>query len=262
MGKCEAFVSLVSEAVPDILTDRQMRLLTLGLRAKMMLQMLSSEQSEDLSGVKTYMNSLLSSSSEQVHKENEALEINFVRLVQRLLDDPKDREHFLESVFPVEYGPDFDAALETVVCEFFTRLEALLLIPDFKQTAVWISDAPSVLEDFMQAESTADDLKVLLRSDALRVHTTKTDSSGDMETQDGGCPSEEDTNIQDSSKAEQTAGGKCSDSIRVGKKVDNGASDTCRAPSTSNKSPAFRSCVTVTPWRRVLYRCTYLYYKQ
>lgn len=33
-GKVEEFVSLVTEAIPDILTSRQMRLLTLGLRAK------------------------------------------------------------------------------------------------------------------------------------------------------------------------------------------------------------------------------------
>lgn len=33
-GKVEEFVSLVTEAIPNILTDRQMRLLTLGLRAK------------------------------------------------------------------------------------------------------------------------------------------------------------------------------------------------------------------------------------
>lgn len=33
----------------------------------------------------------------------------------------------------MEYGPDFDTALETLVCEFFTRLEELLPIPDFKQ---------------------------------------------------------------------------------------------------------------------------------
>lgn len=38
-----------------------------------------------------------------------------------------------QNVFPVEYGPDFDTALETLVCEFFTRLEGLLPIPDFKQ---------------------------------------------------------------------------------------------------------------------------------
>lgn len=33
-GKVEEFVTLVTEAIPDILTDRQIRLLTLGLRAK------------------------------------------------------------------------------------------------------------------------------------------------------------------------------------------------------------------------------------
>lgn len=38
-----------------------------------------------------------------------------------------------QNVFPVEYGPDFDTALETLVCEFFTKLEELLLVPDFKQ---------------------------------------------------------------------------------------------------------------------------------
>ena len=35
----------------------------------------------------------------------------------------------------MEYGPDLDTALETLVCEFFIRLEELLPVPDFKQ--VW-----------------------------------------------------------------------------------------------------------------------------
>ncbi|KAM9349976.1 uncharacterized protein ABDE67_009698 [Symphorus nematophorus] len=169
-GKVEEFVSLVNEAIPGIFTDRQIRLLTVGLRAKMMLQMLSSEQSEDLTGVQAHLNSLLPSSSKQVHPGSEALEANFVRLVQRLLDDPKRREHFLKNVFPVEYGPDFDTSLETLVCEFFTRLEKLLPIPDFKQTAVWISDTSSVLEEYMQCVSKADDLKELLR---IMAHSGK-----------------------------------------------------------------------------------------
>ncbi|XP_075954099.1 uncharacterized protein LOC142956407 isoform X2 [Anarhichas minor] len=179
-GMVEEFVSMVTEAIPDILTDRQMRLLTLGLRAKMMLQMLRSEQSEDLRSVETLLNSLLPSSAKQVHPGNEALEADFVRLVQRLLEDPKEREHFLKNVFPVEFGHDFDTALETLVCEFFTRLEELLLIPDFKQTAVWMSDTPSVLEEFMQCVSKEDDLKVLLRSKAR---------CGKMAEMDTGVPS-------------------------------------------------------------------------
>lgn len=92
----------------------------------MTLQMLSSDQSEDLRGVKTYWNNFLPFSSEQVrvfsdhgrnecclfmkcsayfkcvyfiwqvHPGNEALEENFVRFVERLLEDPKEREHFIE----------------------------------------------------------------------------------------------------------------------------------------------------------------------
>lgn len=161
-GKVEEFVSLVAEVIPDILTDRQIRLLTLGLRAKMTLQMLSSEQSDDLRSVKTHLDILLPAYPGQVHPGSDALEANFVRLVQRLLENPEGREKFLKNEFLVEYGPEFDAALETLVCEFFTRLEELLPVPDFKQTAVWLSDSP--IDEYMQVRSTADDIKMLLQS--------------------------------------------------------------------------------------------------
>lgn len=102
----------------------------------------------------------------------------------------------------MEYGPDFDTALETLVCEFITRLEELLLIPDFKQvksvlfylilwfqfikmralfvlkTAVWIGDTPSVLEEYMQCVSKAEDLKPLLRNKTHRGKMAKMDTSG------------------------------------------------------------------------------------
>ena len=114
-----------------------------------------------------------------------------------------------QNVFPVEYGPDFDTALETLVCEFFTRLEELLPIPDFKQarechyritkkmcgatfsltynnftlsfvffrpqqTASWISAAPAVLEEYMQCVSNGDDLKFLLQSKQCHGKLAKT----------------------------------------------------------------------------------------
>ncbi|KAG7227356.1 hypothetical protein INR49_000361, partial [Caranx melampygus] len=176
-GKVEEFVSLVTEAVPDILTNRQMRLLTLGLRAKMTLQMLCSEESEDLKGVGTHFNNLLPSISKQLQPDNEVLEDNFVQLVQRLLEDPEGRQHFLKNVFPVEYGPSFDTALETLIFEFFTRLEELVLIPDFKQTAVWISDTSSVLEEYTQCVTAAEDFRVLLRSKVQHEKMAKLDSS-------------------------------------------------------------------------------------
>uniref|UniRef100_A0A3Q3X6W0 C2H2-type domain-containing protein n=1 Tax=Mola mola TaxID=94237 RepID=A0A3Q3X6W0_MOLML len=139
-GKLEEFVSTVTDAVPELMSKREGRLLSLGLRARVRLNMLTNDA------------------------VIEAPEANFMKLVQGLIEDTDGREHFLKNVFPVEYGPDFDTALETLVCEFFTRLEELLPIPDFKQTASWIGAAPSVLEEYMQCVSNGDDLKFLLQS--------------------------------------------------------------------------------------------------
>lgn len=40
-----------------------------------------------------------------------------------------------QEVFPAEYGPDFDKALQVLVGFFLSRLEQLLPVPNFKQ--VW-----------------------------------------------------------------------------------------------------------------------------
>nr|XP_046263583.1 zinc finger protein 11-like [Scatophagus argus] len=164
-GKLEEFVSMVTDAVPELMSKREGRLLSLGLRARTTLELLRSEHPEDLKAVETHLNRIRSSCIEETNDPViEAPEANFMKLVQGLIEDTDGREHFLKNVFPVEYGPDFDTALETLVCEFFTRLEELLPIPDFKQTASWISAAPSVLEEYMQCVSNGEDLKFLLQS--------------------------------------------------------------------------------------------------
>ncbi|KAM6948356.1 uncharacterized protein FYW47_016327 [Aplochiton taeniatus] len=163
-GKVEEFVSMVTEAIPELLTNRKMRLLTLGLRAKITLQLLTSEHPDDLLSVKSHLDKLQPSCSKQTDSGSEALEANFVRLVQSLLEEPDRRECFLKNLCPVKYGPDFDVALDMLVLEFFTRLEELLPVPDFKQTALWIRAAPSVLEEYIQHVSKADDIRILLQS--------------------------------------------------------------------------------------------------
>ncbi|XP_026004638.1 zinc finger protein ZFMSA12A-like isoform X1 [Astatotilapia calliptera] len=173
-GKVEEFVSLVSEAIPDILTSHQVTLLTVGLRAKMILQMLNSE---DLGGIKTHLGCLLQTRSRQVYPEGNPLEANIVTFVQRLLDDSEGREHFLKNVFPVAYGPDFDTALEKLLCDFFSKLEELLPVPDFKQAALWISDTPAEVEEYMHCVTEADDIKVLLRTRPRNSEMAKIDSS-------------------------------------------------------------------------------------
>ncbi|KAL0966993.1 hypothetical protein UPYG_G00303180 [Umbra pygmaea] len=80
-------------------------------------------------------------------------------------------------VFPVEYGPNFETALQTLVCSLLSRLEELLPVPDFKQTSLLTSAAPSVLEDYMHCVSQSEDLKSLYCGEGpfpgiaeLRVH--------------------------------------------------------------------------------------------
>ncbi|KAG7273482.1 hypothetical protein CRUP_015858, partial [Coryphaenoides rupestris] len=148
--KLEEFVCMVTDAVPELMSKREGRLLSLGLRARTTLELLCSEHPEDLKAI-----------SDNII---DAPEANFMKLVQGLIEDSDGREHFLKNIFPVEYGPDFDTALETLVCEFFIRLEELLPVPDFKQTASWIGAEPSSLEDYMQCVSNGDDLKFLLQS--------------------------------------------------------------------------------------------------
>ncbi|XP_029971805.1 zinc finger protein ZFMSA12A-like isoform X1 [Salarias fasciatus] len=175
--KVEEFVSLVAGVIPGILADTQMRLLKLGLRAKVMVQMLNSEPSDDLSRVRTQLDDLSISSSGQINPGNEAPEANFVQLVHKLLDDSKLKEHYLKNVFPVEYGPEFDEALETLICTLAHKLEELFIVPDFMQTAAWIGDISSVLEEDLLCQTKAEDLKVLLKNKSCFCEITSIDSS-------------------------------------------------------------------------------------
>ncbi|KAG7487270.1 hypothetical protein MATL_G00021400 [Megalops atlanticus] len=96
-GKLEEFVTLVTEAVPELLSYRQRSHLILALRAR------SSDVKVEVS------------------------KADFVELVQTLLKDPAEREHFLQ------LGPSYDSALQMLVWEFLSRLEQLLPVPDLKQ---------------------------------------------------------------------------------------------------------------------------------
>ncbi|XP_029351161.1 zinc finger and SCAN domain-containing protein 2 isoform X2 [Echeneis naucrates] len=82
--------------------------------------------------------------------EVKTTESTFIALVQSLLKDPIERAYFFQEVFPVEYGPEYDAALHVLLWELLSKLEKLLPVPDLKQTAAWLSSAPSALEECVQ----------------------------------------------------------------------------------------------------------------
>nr|XP_046216567.1 zinc finger protein ZFMSA12A-like isoform X1 [Oncorhynchus gorbuscha] len=164
-GKLEEFVSMVTEVVPELLSNRQRWLLILALRGRVTLELIRSGHPDDLKAVQTHLDRITASGLKQSNDAAiEFAESNFLKLIQSLVEDPDRREHFFKVVFPVEYGPNFDSSLQTLVCHFLSRLEELLPVPDFKQTALLISAAPSVLEDYMRCVSHGEDLKSLLQN--------------------------------------------------------------------------------------------------
>uniref|UniRef100_A0A8C8JUX8 C2H2-type domain-containing protein n=1 Tax=Oncorhynchus tshawytscha TaxID=74940 RepID=A0A8C8JUX8_ONCTS len=167
-GKLEEFVTLVTEMVPELLSSRQRTQLLLGLRARLVLELCLSESTADLVTIQPHLDKIHYLTEYAVHKESnddelEATESNFVELVQTLLEDPSEREHFFQEVFPARYGPQYDTALQVLVWEFLSRLEELLPVPDFTQTAAWLGDAPSVVEECGSTIFDTEELKTLLQ---------------------------------------------------------------------------------------------------
>ncbi|XP_036800804.1 zinc finger protein 2 isoform X3 [Oncorhynchus mykiss] len=150
-GKLEEFVTLVTEMVPELLSSRQRTQLILGLRAR-----------------------------SQSRNELESSESNFVELVKTLLEDPSEKKHFFQVVFPIRYGPRYDTALQILMWEFLSRLEELLPVPDLTETASRLSLAPSDLEEFWHSVSDPEHLKTLLQHHRHLGHLSKNEFSNQV----------------------------------------------------------------------------------
>ncbi|XP_040885646.1 zinc finger protein 184-like [Toxotes jaculatrix] len=149
--KLQEFVFMVTEAVPGLINHRQRAQLILGLRARLILELCkgSARGSVDSQMIQSYLDRLPITSANTDYRDAEVktTESTFIALVQSLLKDPVERAYFFQEVFPVEYGPQYDAALHVLLWELLSKLEKLLPIPDLKQTAAWLGSAPSVLEE-------------------------------------------------------------------------------------------------------------------
>ncbi|KAG5830637.1 hypothetical protein ANANG_G00312780 [Anguilla anguilla] len=159
-GKLEEFVTLVTETVPELLTDKQRTQLIQGLQTRLILELCRSEHLADPQTIQAHVDRIQAQVSEA---ESEVSDANFLELVQTLLKNPAQREQFFQEVFPVEFGPKYDATLQTLVWEFFSRLEHLLPVPDLTQTASLLSAASTGLEECGQFASHQQQLKTLLQ---------------------------------------------------------------------------------------------------
>ncbi|KPP66071.1 hypothetical protein Z043_115464 [Scleropages formosus] len=135
-GKLEEFVTLVTEALPELMTYRQRSQLILGLRARLILEMCRIESPVDPQAIEPHL--------------------------ERMQLLPGAQEHPWD-MFPVAYGPSFDTALQKLLWELLSRLEKLLPVPDLDQTVSWLSTSPSVLEECVQSLSPPQHLRTILQ---------------------------------------------------------------------------------------------------
>nr|XP_023864864.1 zinc finger protein 484-like isoform X2 [Salvelinus alpinus] len=167
-GLVEEFVTTVLEIVPDMMSYRERVQLIMGLRAQLVLELCRSDHLANPETIQPHLNRMNTciithSDKEISDPEVEASESNFLKLIQTLLEDPVEKELFFQSVFPEEFGPKYDSALQTLVWEFLSRLEKLLPAPTLQQTASWFLPDPSVLEECVQCVSHPQPLKTLLQ---------------------------------------------------------------------------------------------------
>ncbi|XP_049423152.1 uncharacterized protein LOC125883072 isoform X1 [Epinephelus fuscoguttatus] len=166
-GKVEELVRLVTELAPELLTPKEKVQLLLRLRARMVLELCRSESTAHLLNVQPHLEviqnlAMVSTCDQQELEELENSKSNFVDVVHILLEDTEEREMFFKEVFPIHYGQEYEATLHTLVWKFISRVDNLLPVPDIKQTAEWLSTAPSVMEECGQLALEPEQLKVLL----------------------------------------------------------------------------------------------------
>ncbi|CAN9508423.1 unnamed protein product [Ophioblennius macclurei] len=155
--RLQEFVLMVTEAVPGLISHRQRAQLILGLRARLILELCkgSARGSVDCQLIQSYLDRLpvTSSSTDFRDSDVKTTESTFTALVQSLLKDPIERAYFFTEVFPVEYGPQYDAALHVLLWELLSKLEKLLPVPDLKQTAAWLGAAPRASEECVKSSA-------------------------------------------------------------------------------------------------------------
>ncbi|XP_028426304.1 zinc finger and SCAN domain-containing protein 12-like isoform X2 [Perca flavescens] len=177
--KLAEFITLVTEMVPELLNYKQKTQLILGLRARLILELLKTMDEVDCKAIQDHLNSFQQTTTNLMQEEDPDGEVEtsksaFVDLVQTLLEDQSEKEIFFKEVFPVQYGACFDTALRIQVWEFFHRLEEFLPVPRFSQVCSMF-DISSLDEEFEQFLSDPEDLKRILLHQQKRQKLTKSE---------------------------------------------------------------------------------------
>ncbi|XP_042367631.1 uncharacterized protein LOC121961642 isoform X3 [Plectropomus leopardus] len=177
--KLAEFITLVTEMVPELLNYKQKTQLILGLKARLILESLKRTDNVDDKTIQYHLNSFQKMTTNIMHEEDEDEEVEisksaFVELVQTLLTDQSEKEHFFKEIYLVLYGARFDTVLQILVWEFFCRLEEFLPVPSFSQVFSMF-DVSSLDCEFEQFVSDPEDLKRILQHQQERQKLNKSE---------------------------------------------------------------------------------------
>lgn len=97
--KLDEFVTLVTATVPDLLSPKQRGKLLLRLRAKIILDLCRNEETANILCVQPHLERIRPLGyTGSGDAEVDAEEAIFVELIQTLLKDPAEREHFYQAM--------------------------------------------------------------------------------------------------------------------------------------------------------------------
>ncbi|XP_061666772.1 zinc finger protein 420-like isoform X2 [Syngnathoides biaculeatus] len=165
-GLLEEFVFMVTEIVPQLLSTRQRAELILGLRARLILELCRSEETANVQTIQPHLDRMQSLQTLwKVETGNAAPDISqshFMILTRNMLRNSEERENFFQNIFPGDFGPTYDKAIQTLMWLFLSRLEKLIPSQSLQQIASLLSDSSSVLRQCMESFTASQGLKTVL----------------------------------------------------------------------------------------------------
>ncbi|XP_035504835.2 zinc finger protein 99-like isoform X2 [Scophthalmus maximus] len=190
-GMVEEFVSTVTEIVPELLNADQKAQLLLGLRARVVLELCQAEEMTDRETIEMHLDrikALVSTwAAQPCFAEVEFPESNFADQIELLLKDTEEKEKFFQDVFPTDFGPDYDSALQVLMLDFLSRLEKLLPVPDIQQTASMLCAVPSALEECVHSVPDLQHLKTVLLYNTTLGHFDFSEEAQSIPSSFGNC---------------------------------------------------------------------------
>ncbi|XP_055045872.2 uncharacterized protein [Misgurnus anguillicaudatus] len=170
-GKFEQFVMLVIETVPDIMSRSLVNKLIFCLRKKVILELCLKDKTPDLWIIQAHLDSLRNLTHKCKDVESEIINNKFIRMVHSILESTEKKEEFIQHVFPLEYGPGYDAVVQSLAWDFLSGVEDLLPVPNLKETASRLCGGLSMMEEIVQPLSDPAEIKdVLQHFKTRRLH--------------------------------------------------------------------------------------------